>query len=245
MENSAYYAVVPADVRYDKSLPDKAKLLYGEITALSNQQGYCWAENEHFEELYDVNERTVRRWINALVGKGYIRRELEYAADGKTIKRRRLIINRGLQERVDDCHEMSPPGGKNVPTPGGKNVPTQLINNKNINNKYNITPLIPLIENSDFSERVKTKLSEWIKYKDERGDKYTEIGFRALLTRLKKFINGFGDSKVINLIDESIVNNWKGIIWDKLQPVGAAVGVTMQSAEELNGIFAHIKPEDI
>ena len=45
---SSYYAIIPAVVRYDNELTDKAKLLYGEITCLSNKEGYCFATNNYF-----------------------------------------------------------------------------------------------------------------------------------------------------------------------------------------------------
>ena len=70
-----YYAVIPANVRYDDRLPGKAALLYGEITALANAEGYCWASNNYFAALYHVSPQTVRLWLKALEDAGYIRRE--------------------------------------------------------------------------------------------------------------------------------------------------------------------------
>lgn len=86
----SYYAVIPANVRYDKTLPPLARLMYAEITALSNQYGYCFANNEYFMGLYDVTDRTVRNWIKALEDKGYITKS--YIVIGKK-KRRILSIN--------------------------------------------------------------------------------------------------------------------------------------------------------
>lgn len=71
-ENPNYYATIPANVRYDKSLPDGAKLLYGEITALSNKEGFCWATNEYFSKLYETSDRTISRWVSALSDAGHI-----------------------------------------------------------------------------------------------------------------------------------------------------------------------------
>jgi hypothetical protein len=53
----AFCAVIPTDVRYDDRLPQGAKLLYGEITALCNMKGFCWSRNPYFANLYRKNER--------------------------------------------------------------------------------------------------------------------------------------------------------------------------------------------
>lgn len=76
MEQPSYYAVIPANVRY-ADIPPNAKLLYGEITALTSKEGYCWASNEHFAKLYGVDKGTVSRWVSDLEEKGFIAVSLE------------------------------------------------------------------------------------------------------------------------------------------------------------------------
>lgn len=68
-----YYSIIPADVRYDKDLMDKAKLIYSEITALSNSMGYCYASNQYFADLYSITIRQVQTLLKDLSNKGYIK----------------------------------------------------------------------------------------------------------------------------------------------------------------------------
>ncbi len=68
----SYYAIVPADVRYNNEISANAKLLYGEITALCNKEGYCWASNQYFAKLYEVHKDTVSKWVSELVQQEYI-----------------------------------------------------------------------------------------------------------------------------------------------------------------------------
>lgn len=67
-----YYAIIPANVRYDENVRPNAKLLYGEITALCNERGYCWASNQYFAELYKVSKTSISLWIKDLINGGYI-----------------------------------------------------------------------------------------------------------------------------------------------------------------------------
>lgn len=90
-EQPNYYSIIPASVRYDKELKANEKLLYGEITALANKNGYCWAENKYFGNLYGVEKETASRWVSNLEKQGYIRTELIRGA-GKEIKERRIYI---------------------------------------------------------------------------------------------------------------------------------------------------------
>ena len=73
VQKPGYWAVLPAAVRYDPKLPPSAKILYAEISALTDQRGFCFASNDYFRKLYGMGERTVRRLIAQLQELGYIR----------------------------------------------------------------------------------------------------------------------------------------------------------------------------
>ena len=71
----AYWAVLPAPVRYAVDIGSGEKLLFAELSALAESYGYCWANNDYFARLYGKDERTVIRWLNRLEEHGYIRIE--------------------------------------------------------------------------------------------------------------------------------------------------------------------------
>ena len=87
-----YYAVIPANVRYDNDLRANEKLLYGEITALACKTGSCWASNEYFSILYDVKPNAVATWIRHLKEKNYILVDYEYEEGTKEISKRVISI---------------------------------------------------------------------------------------------------------------------------------------------------------
>ena len=132
-----YYAVIPAEVRYDKSLKPNAKLLYGELTSLCSRSGYCWATNEYFAELYSLSVGTVSRLISQLESQGYI--HCEMAATSKGSERRIyagtfVVSKRGIDEKRKTPLDEKRKTGLDE---NGKQ------NNKYINNKQLNTPHSP------------------------------------------------------------------------------------------------------
>lgn len=85
MENTHphFWAVLPAGVRYDKKIGSTAKLLYAEITALSNQEGYCWASNDYFSKVFNVSITQVSRLIKELEDNGFIRSSIDNKSNNK------------------------------------------------------------------------------------------------------------------------------------------------------------------
>lgn len=74
-EKPGYWAVIPAGVRYNEQIPPNAKLLYAEISSLTQEDGYCWATNEYFQKVFGFSERSVQRLIRVLEETGFIRIE--------------------------------------------------------------------------------------------------------------------------------------------------------------------------
>ena len=95
----SYYAVIPADVRYDENLPANAKLLYGEIAALTGADGFCYASNAFFAEIYKMSERTITGLLGKLQEQKYIEIVLEKDPHTGQIIRRQIFL------RVSSCDE--------------------------------------------------------------------------------------------------------------------------------------------
>lgn len=129
----SYWAVLPAAVRYDEQIPPNAKLLYAEISSLTDRTGYCYASNAYFEGLFGLSERTVIRLIKSLAAAGYI--SVEDATGGSTLRKIFAGVN-----------PIAGPPDKNVSTPRQKcqHPPDKNVreNNKE-NNKENDPPKAP------------------------------------------------------------------------------------------------------
>jgi hypothetical protein len=116
METPSYFSVITADVRYDKELNSQQKLLFSEITTLTQATGECWASNAYFARLYEVDTRTIQRWIMKLKERGYISIQLIYKKGTKQVEKRIIRI------LIPPTTKVSPPHDNSVTTPHDKNV---------------------------------------------------------------------------------------------------------------------------
>ncbi len=105
-QSPSFYVIIPATIRYNKKLTDGAKLLYGEVGALCNIEGYCRANNFYFSKLYDVTTRTIQSWIEDLIKFGYLIREYVYKDNSEEIEYRKLYI---IEARGDETVKQSKP----------------------------------------------------------------------------------------------------------------------------------------
>lgn len=132
----SYYSILTANVRYDNRLKANEKLLYSEITALSNKYGYCTAGNEYFSKLYNVSERSITRWIGNLKEFGYLKYVPIYKNDSKKVIERRLYPLANSREPLDKIVYV---GRQNCPKPLDKNVEDNITSINTINNNITTT----------------------------------------------------------------------------------------------------------
>lgn len=211
-EKPSYYAILPADVRYDNNLSAREKLLYAEITALSNKEGCCWASNTYFANLYSTTNRTIISCINNLEKHKYIRKEFIYKKNSKEVEKRLIY----------PMTKFSLPSEKNFTTPHEENFTD---NNTSVNTINLIKEEIYKEEkknsNSDYEfdfekyaiddlEEFGKVIQDWISYKTERHNTYTKTGFKTFVKKLIEYSNGEYE-KAQEIVDTSIANNYLGI----------------------------------
>lgn len=212
-----YYAVIPADVRYAKKLNPNAKLLFGEITALCNREGYCWASNNYFAELYGCTPQSISNWIQELASQGFIKTE-NFPERGN-LRHIYLNLNRN-QESFDFDSKTTIKTGYIVPNEIGElsnsviEVSNSVIelsnsvitNNNTINNTSNIksssssTPATDLLTEEEIHEWIKLRYRHWFNKMDAHF--YADVGaiHKAII---KTYTQHIAQSEVLKIIDRA------------------------------------------
>lgn len=209
-EKKSYYAIIPANVRYNKMLTANSKLLYGEISALCNERGYCWAKNEYFANLYDVSKTSISKWISLLEKYDYIKTKLIYREGTKEILNRYITLvvypieeklNTPIEEKLKDNTTVLNNTYNNIYTPFFEHWNSLSIIKHKVISKKSIKVLKQLLINYTEME-IKTAMDNYNEI-IASPDKYW---FNYKWT-LEEFLSRGFEKFVINI--DTIINNYK------------------------------------
>lgn len=178
---------------------------------------------DYYYLLDTLNKKDKRDILEAIVD--YIFKDMEPSLEGHN----KAIFNT-LKHQLDKSKQQSKRSKKNEPNenrkktgekPEKNQIKTEKVTKQKQNSIlsfkfYILSFKFKNIKNINESLVIK-KIIEWLEYKQERKDKYTEKGLNSLLTKIDNLLNEYEEQEIIELIDNSIVNNWKGIIWDNLK----------------------------
>ena len=128
--------MIPAQVRYAADLPPGAKILYAEISSLTDARGYCFASNEYFADLYGASIRTIQRYLTALQNGGFIR--IQDGAGGSEQRKIFAGIN-----PIADTHDKIVMAPMTETSPPHDNSVADNLNNKKENRKEEQIPPKP------------------------------------------------------------------------------------------------------
>lgn len=196
-ERPNYYAIIPADVRYDKDLKAIEKLLYGEITTLTHQTGECWASNNYFAKLYNIYPTTISKYINHLKDKGYIQIRMDYVGNSKEIEKRIICI-----AQTDNTSCLNEQGGYSQTSKGGIAQTSKENNTSNNNTSINNN------NSPETGQRIPYKeIIDHLNMRTNSKYRHTTDGTRTLIKA--RFNEGYTLEDFIMVIDKMCVY-WTG-----------------------------------
>ena len=232
-DKKSYFAVIPANVRYDDRLSSSEKLLYGEIIALCNEKGYCWASNNYFARLYGVTAQAVSKWVINLEKTGYISIGYKYKPNTKEIENRIIkMVSINFDEVSTNVSEVSINVSEvsiNVDRGYQKKFKENntSMNNISFSKEKNtkkekqtfITEFLDSIDNAELREAY----SDFI---DMRKEIKAPITTERMLNTLAKKVNILANDTTtqIELLNEAIFNKWRSVY--PIKPKNAIQGKT-------------------
>jgi hypothetical protein len=170
------FAVIQAPVLYSKQLNDAEKIIYGHISNLCNEYGYCYATNQYLSDLTGKSLAAVKRAIKKLTDLNFIEinhlpkgrqdeRQITLSQFPKSIPYPKSNQNTEKEKRGGGSSKMSHLQLKNE-LPGGSKMSHRIIkeeySNKNTTTQLNDQPLMQSsqTQKSSSSFKCKTKIQK-------------------------------------------------------------------------------------
>ena len=207
--------MIPAQVRYAADLPPGAKILYAEISSLTDARGYCFASNEYFADLYGASIRTIQRYLTALQNGGFIR--IQDGAGGS--EQRKIFAGINPIADTHDKNVMAPV--TETSCPHDNFVADNMNNRKNIKKEEQEPPISPKAKApmpKELMDQVAAYAGEnlgirnaLIDFAEMRAKRKKPISTQRTLTLLLSRLNelsGGSPKAKLAIIDKAILNGW-------------------------------------
>lgn len=234
IEKPNFYAVIPADVRYDEHLTPNAKLLYAEISSLIGKEGFCYASNAYFLEVFGFSEKTTSRLIATLETYGYVKRVISRDKTGK-VDMRKIYLTASLPcvHPPVNFEGTSPPKKGDPPDKIDGCTNTSITNVEKENKKEKA--VVSKSRTAMDGEQLTAACVEWISQaglawpKERKNDLYlalvgfyapreskkqapsqTKAAFTALTNRLMRYSSG-DPAVMVDMLERATGAGWKSV----------------------------------
>ena len=144
--NFGHVGYIPAYIRHHPDLNAVTKLVYAEITANIEMQGYCKKKNSFFAKVLGSSASTISACITKLRRFNLIKVVIENEEDTNKFINRYIMLT---------LPEISVGVNNDVPTKKGQVVINKVINEKQLNYLKNIVNNFYTIQSTNFAEIVK------------------------------------------------------------------------------------------
>lgn len=200
---------IPAGVFQTSKVSITAKVVYGVVEALDNEDG-CFASNAYLSRHLGLGERQIRNILQELDEANLITRvEVNGRRVIRTVEKMAVVKALGEEE---NCLG----GRKNISTGGGKKLPTyskednkETINTKGLKEQLD---KIPWTSDLPFSSEEFSKAwQSWIDYRKELKKPLKDATVKA---QWREFVK-WGEAKAIASIEQSIKQGWQGLFEPK------------------------------
>ena len=104
MKYQGNFSIIPVAILEHKDLTDKAKLLYAQISSLTDKEGYCWATNKYLAEKHGCTSRAIQMRLSELAEHGFIR--IEQQDNGQRFIYMGTTLNIGAKKNAPPVKNM-------------------------------------------------------------------------------------------------------------------------------------------
>lgn len=196
---------IPAEVAMHQGLSDKAKLAYGLISSLDNEDG-CYASNGYIARTLSVNERHVRRLIDELITQGLVMRVLDES--GRTLRTiERAALEVAIHESKETAHGHTEPEGEDKNVRGGR---TKMSSNNKEDNKVDKVKIV--LDTIPFP--TPRFVDAWAKWIDYRRDLKKPLHWKTINATFKEF-RTWTEEEAVVAIETSIAKGWLSLFKPK------------------------------